>query len=296
MRKNLYNKLLKLSIKRKKTIITKNRFIRLFLYPGMSIQTLVSFILNKFNFSVTIKTKTFWGNKMSIILPEAVSSDLRRFGFIEPSVASFIINYSKSGQHLIDVGSHYGFFSLLMSEMVESKGMVHSFEPTPSTFNILSKNVSLKKNISINNKAVLDKNIELILNDYGLASSAFNSIYKTRQKIHDKTSIQKKIKVQTITLDDYVKLNNFKPSLIKIDAESSEFEVLKGMDYILREIKPMLCIELGDFGLKGVVPSREIINFLVEKYGYKTYEIKNNKLFRHKLKKKYKFINLFFKK
>jgi hypothetical protein len=86
-----------------------------------------------------------------------------------------------------------------------------------------------------------------------------------------------------------------KPTLIKIDAESSEYKVLKGMHYILSEIRPILCVELGDLNVDNVKSSREIINFLIERYGYKPYEISNGKLKKHKLREKYGFINLFFK-
>ena len=108
-------------------------------------------------------------------------------------------------------------------------------------------------------------------------------------------SNNQKISVKTIRLDDYVLSNKLRPSLIKIDAESSEYRVLKGMDYILNEIRPILCVELGDLNVDDVKSSREIINFLIERYGYKPYEIINGKLKKHKLREKYGFINLFFK-
>ena len=50
--------------------------------------------------------------------------------------------------------------------------------------------------------------------------------------------------------------NKLRPSLIKIDAESSEYRVLKGMDYILNKIRPILCIELGDLNVDDVKSSR----------------------------------------
>ncbi len=296
MQKSILNNFLELSIKRKNRLTKLNFFYRLIFHPDMIIQSLGCYFLNKFNFNLPFKTNTFWGKSMKVILPEVVSSDLRRFGFIEESVASFIINYCSRGNTVVDVGAHFGFFSLLMSEVVGIDGSVHSFEPTPSTFSVLKSNVSKIKNIFINQKAVLNKNISIELNNYGLASSAFNSINQTRQKKYDKKSIKTKIKVNAIKLDDYVIQHELKPALIKIDVESSEYQVLKGMDYILKEIKPILCLELGDLGIRGVKPSCEIINYLIKNYGYKTYEIKNGKLTAHKIKEKYGYINLFFKK
>ena len=298
MKKNRFNDSLALSIKRKKLMSSKHFFLRLLSNPDMFLQSILCLFLSKFNLYIPLKTYTFWGIKMNIILPEVVSSEIRRYGYIEDSVASFIINFCKSKDQVIDVGSHFGFFALLMSEMVGDKGSVHCFEPTPSSFSILKKNVIKKSNIITNENAVMDKNIEIELNDFGLASSAFNSINNTRQNknLINQKSRQKKILVKSIILDDYVIENNLRPSLIKIDAESSEYEVIKGMDFILNKLSPVLCIELGDLGIKGVLPSRKIIDFLIEKYGYKPYEIKNSKLNPHKLKEKYNYINLFFKK
>ena len=295
MNKNRLNNFLNLSIKRKNKLIKMSFFSRLIFYPDMLIQSIFCFLLDKFNFSFPYKIKTFWGKRMQVILPEVISSDLRRFGFIEDSVAFFIINYCSRGNTVIDVGSHFGFFSLLMSEVVGNDGSVHCFEPTPSTFSILKKNVFKKENIYINQKAILDEDSEIQLNDYGLTSSAFNSINESREKKSIIKLNQSKVSVKSITLDDYVITNKLRPKLIKIDAESSEYKVLKGMDFILNEIKPILCVELGDLNVDNVKSSREIINYLIERYGYKTYEVINGKLKPHKLREKYEFINLFFK-
>ena len=56
---------------------------------------------------------------MNVILP-VVSSDIRRFGYIEESVA-ILINYASEGDCLIDVGAHFGFL-LLMADMVGKNG------------------------------------------------------------------------------------------------------------------------------------------------------------------------------
>ena len=295
MSKNRFNNLLRLSIERRNLITSKNFFLRLISNLDMIIQTIFCFLLRKINSHIILRTKTFWGKTMKIVLPEVISSEIRRFGYFEEKVAFFIINNCSNGDTVIDIGSHYGFFALLMSEIVGDNGSVHCFEPTPSTFSVLKKNIKGNKNIVINRKAILEKNIEIELNDYGISSSAFNSINQARLKINKKQLGKNKIKVEAIKLDDYVILNNLIPSLIKIDAESSEYEVIKGMDYILKEIKPDLCVELGDFGIEGVLPSREIVNLLTGKYGYNVYEMNNSKLITHYKKDKYNYTNLFFK-
>ena len=149
MNKKSLNNFLNLSIKRKNKLTKMNVFSRFIFYPDMLMQSIFCFFLNKLNFSFPYKIKTFWGKRMKVVLPEVISSDLRRFGFIEDSVASFIINYCSRGNTVVDVGSHFGFFSLLMAEVVGNNGNVHSFEPTPTTFSVLESNVSKIENIFI---------------------------------------------------------------------------------------------------------------------------------------------------
>ena len=56
------------------------------------------------------------------------------------------------------------------------------------------------------------------------------------------------------------------------------------MDNILSKMEPLLCIELGDLGIEGVISSKKIIKFLMINYSYKPYEIKDGKHSLHKVK------------
>ena len=261
MKRIIFQKLLDFSIKRKKIITNRSFILRLFFNPDMFIQTLFCFLLRWQKKNFLIKTRTFFGKKMNVVLPEVVSSDIRRFGFIEESVASFIINFGSEGDCLIDIGAHFGFFSLLMRDIVGETGSVHSFEPTPSTFFVLEKNIKFESNIFINNNAVWNLNTDIELNDYGLSYSAFNSIHESRDNKNNEKVPKKRIKVKALRLDDYVREHNLVPKLIKIDAESAEYQVLMGMDNILSNFHPLLCIELGDLGINGVLSSKKIIEF-----------------------------------
>ena len=66
----------------------------------------------------------------------------------------------EKGDTVLDLGSHIGYYTLIAAELVGEKGKVFAFEPEPTNF------VLLKKNIKINNyqnvipvqKAVSNKN------------------------------------------------------------------------------------------------------------------------------------------
>lgn len=293
MKKKIIQKKLKNSIQRKLEISKLSFLKRLFYYPSMFWLTITCFLLRRFKLTKLISVKTFFGVKMIVVLPEVVSSDIYRFGFIESNVAQAIINYVSEKDKVIDIGAHFGLFTLLMSEIVGNEGEVHSFEPIPSTFSILSENVSNKKFIKANLKAVWKENKQIILNDYGMSFSAFNSIKGARSSEIKGQKFKNMIKSKAIKLDDYIKEKNIQPSFIKIDAESAEYEVLEGMNFILNKIKPVICIELGDLEVEGAKKSIEVVKYLLN-YGYEPFEFKKNKFVKHKIKKNYSYTNLLF--
>lgn len=244
---------------------------------------------------IRIKTKTFWNEEMTILIPEVVSLSLYKYGFFEEGLTRMVLEYLKPSMIFFDIGAHFGYFTLLSSILVGNEGQIHSFEATPSTFDILKINVSNKHNIFLNNLAVFSERKIVLINDYGTKYSAFNSIYNSRlsQDIHQKSEI-KKYEVESISIDDYVEQNGVIPNFIKIDAESSEYEILLGMEKTISKFHPMISVEVGDMDVKGVPTSKDLINFLVNK-SYQPYEFKDGKILQHTLKKnQYPYDNILF--
>ena len=65
-------------------------------------------------------------------------------------------------------------------------------------------------------------------------------------------------------------------------------------EYILKNIKPVICLEIGDLGVEGARKSKDVIQYVLN-YGYKVFEFKNERLSLHKLKDKYNYGNLILK-
>jgi len=291
MSKNLIQQLG--NARRRKSELSRLTFIsRLLVAPRMALITLWINILKVTGNTASVWAKTFWGKNMKVVLPEAVSGEILRFGYIEEAVAAAIIKYVDTGNTTIDVGGHFGFFSLLLSEKVGESGEVHVFEPIPSTFAILSENCTGRPFIKTN-MAVWNKEERVTLRDYGLSCSAFNSIRDPRTGEQKKKSLSKSVTVEATTLDLYVATNCIKPDFVKIDAESAEFEVIAGMDRILREIKPVVCVELGDLGVEGAMKSRTIVDKLLA-YEYQPFEWCNGVFIKHVPTSNYPYSNLLF--
>jgi len=228
----------------------------------------------------------FFGEQMKIVFPEQVSEMLFMHHFFEYNLTSTILLHLKPGMIFVDVGAHFGYFTLLASYILKKSGSVHSFEATKRTFDILKLNTKIKQNITVNNLAAWSKNTELEFFDYGEVFAGYNSFTNPKKRnIHDKG---KKFMIKTNRLDDYFREEM--PDFVKIDAESSEIFVVKGMEKIINEKPPIITIEVGDYN-EGEHKSKECIDFLLDR-NYDMYEFNNKKIIPHKVKDSYEYDNL----
>jgi len=237
-----------------------------------------------FKRSIRIRKKTFWNEDMYIVLPELVSLNICKYGFYEENLTKMILKYMKHGMTFFDIGAHFGYFTLLGSYIVGDKGQVHAFEPTTITFKVLNLNVLEKSNVILNNLAVSSKSKTVLMNDYRMRYSAFNSIYCARLPNNIVSKIKpQKHEIQAISIDEYVKNNSLRPDFIKIDAESSEYEILLGMKNTIDNFHPLITIEVGDMDIEGVFKSKELIEFLKD-MGYQPYEYADGEITPHIIK------------
>ena len=238
--------------------------------------------------------RTFWGGQMIIVLPEQVSMAIYRYGFIEYDLSRAFLDYLKPGMTFFDVGSHFGYYTCLASHLVGPAGQIHSFEPTRSTFEILNENAASRPNVKTNNVAAYSKPTTIQFNDFGIAYSAFNSLAGPRLEESERAKLKPNVyDVKAITLDDYVRETGARPAVMKIDAESAEYDILLGMDRVLTEIKPAISIEVGDYAIDGVAESSKVVGYLMTK-GYQPYEWRDGSLRLHEAKSNYGYANLLF--
>lgn len=256
-------------------------------------KTLPYFIMTYFAYKhpYKVKYKTLWGDKMSFYLPEA--NAIYYYGFFEANLTNFFLNFIKDGDTVFDVGAHVGYYSVLSSTLVGEKGQVHSFEPTPRTFNTLKENTSTKNNVTVNNNAVLNEDTEIEFVDYGPKYSAFNSFKKRTGEEMSFLSEPERIKVKTVSLDKYCESKNVYPDFIKIDAEGAEHLILLAMEKIMATKKPIISIEVaGEEEWKdNCSKSIEIL----QNHGYIAYEIDlNGFVKKHIQQETYSYDNLLF--
>jgi FkbM family methyltransferase len=232
---------------------------------------------------------TFWGEKMRIVIPEISSVALSIFGCYEYELSHWMLKHITKGMTVVDVGAHIGYHTLLASFLVGDKGQVHSFEPTRGTFSILESNARHRSNVTLNQKACFSTNTNTVLNDFGFRYSGFNTLAMPRLANLPKRN---QYQVEALRLDDYISSKQLRPDFVKIDAESTELEVLKGMDGAIVRYHPAICLEVGDY-VRDAVSSRMLVQYLLDK-DYRAFELNQGFTVKHVLKKLYDYSNLLF--
>jgi FkbM family methyltransferase len=246
--------------------------------------------------NLQVEAETFWGARMNVLIPTAAWS-LLAYGFFEEGLTTIVLDRVGKDQVFFDIGAHFGYYTLLAHRLVGPGGQVHAFEPTPSTYAILQSNVAGRQNVFLNNCAAFCECTDLPFHDYGPTYSAYNSFKQARfsRPVHKlfRGPAPKTISVQTTTIDGYVASTQAAPDFVKIDTESTELEVLKGMQETLADCRPILSLEVGDMDVPGAPRSRETISFLLER-GYRAYEYRDGHVIPHQLKNKYAYNDLLF--
>lgn len=169
----------------------------------------------------------------------------------------------KQGDVVVDVGSHWGYYTLLAAKLIGKKGKVFAFEPNPSNYALLVRNIEVNgyDNVIPVRKAVSDKCG--FTNFFLCEDTAGGTIYNYGNN-------KKSIAVETVTLDEFFKDKNTPIDIIKIDAEGAERAILLGMDRVIKQNENLkLFIEFWPFEFGGSPLSpREFLNKLTE-YGFK---------------------------
>ena len=150
----------------------------------------------------------------------------------------------EAGDIVFDVGTHFGSFSYYAVQ--KGAREVYAFEPNPYVFEILKKHAEMwSDKIKPYQLALSDKNGEadLFISE-GLELGGVSTMLKNKEKSALKFyKYNKKVKVKTMTLDSFVKEYNVeRVDFIKIDAEGSEREILKGAKETIKRFKPKMAI------------------------------------------------------
>jgi FkbM family methyltransferase len=183
----------------------------------------------------------------------------------EASNYIFLQQQVKTGMHIIDIGAHIGLFSACSSKLTGPTGKIICFEPTAGTFSILKQTLRLNHcdNVIARQAAVSDK--EGTATFYVSHTAGCNSNSLVKNKSGDQLSAYD---VPLVSIDSIVAEYTIHPSLIKIDAEGAELDVLKGGIKTFRDHQPVLILGLHPAFITQKGDSLEAIWELLTENGY----------------------------
>jgi len=165
---------------------------------------------------------------------------------------------------IIDIGSNKGQFILLTEKLLNCK-KIYSFEPIKELIEKQKKFFSYRDDINFYNFALGQKTgRKKFFLTKRKDSSSFLKINKNID--NDDYLIEKEINVNIHCLDNIINNQDLsETTLVKIDVQGYELEVLKGSLGILKKIKFIL-IEISEKEIyKNQALSSDIINFLKQK-------------------------------
>ena len=152
----------------------------------------------------------------------------------------FLLATVQKGDVVLDIGAHIGLFAAIASQAVGSGGKVFAFEPSPTTYSLLSKTMTINNATGIiktYQQAVgsqQGKTTFFISNDQADNSNSLVN-YKEDRPLHG-------IDINVTTIDFFVSEQQLsKVDFVKIDVEGAEFDAIKGAVNTFKKFKPV-CI------------------------------------------------------
>lgn len=190
---------------------------------------------------------TFFGLPMQVMLP--AGTDLYLLGAksddSEVRLARLLMRHLKPGDTFIDVGGHFGYFTLLASRLVGPAGRVVAFEASRNTYAVLVENVRKQPNVTAHHLALSDQHETISFFEFPVLYNEFNSmdVDQFRNEKWFAKFPPQRIDVLATRLDDMVERDNLQPAIIKIDVEGAELKVIRGAAGILRHQRPLVVME-----------------------------------------------------
>ncbi|MEH1788132.1 MAG: FkbM family methyltransferase [Nostoc sp.] len=194
-------------------------------------------------------------------------------GIYEQENLNILSSLVKPNSTYFDIGANIGLMSIPILQQDDSCNVV-SFEPSPNTYNFLNrtaKSSQFNKRWVVSSKAVGSQVGTL---DFFIASpdmGAFDGFHDTKRA---KTNNQIEVPVTTVDIE-WKTLGRPKLSVIKIDVEGAELEILKGALNCIQNEQPSILLEWNATNLKAYNCPIESLMIFARKYNYELYSLPN---------------------
>ncbi len=221
---------------------------------------------------VKMRNKTLYFLRFDFVLGSKVYFDKEWW---EIFMLNYFKKYYKKNTNVIDIGGNIGSHTLLLSEIISPKNKIYVFEPAFA--DVIEKNVKanhLENNVVIFNEGcgkknmsievpIFNRNCPINFGKFSLVSSyEFPAFLSDETKNKCKSEIKK---INIVTLDS----KNLKDiSIIKIDVEGMEIDVLEGAIQTIERERPVIFLEIWKRN-KAKTLKKPIFQKLLKELNYK---------------------------
>ncbi len=162
--------------------------------------------------------------------------DALKYEIFEKKEYSFLDDFIKNSKTIIDIGAHYGYFSLYSLEINKNLN-IYALEP------IFYKK-AIKNLIEYNNVKVYKLWVATKVGEYHIYINSKKTMQSSIYHNNFLNKSEEKVKCEFITIKKFIKRNNIESiDLMKIDIEWAEFDVLLAMENEEFSNIQTLCLE-----------------------------------------------------
>lgn len=152
----------------------------------------------------------------------------------------------KPADIVADVGANIGDYTKILSDLVGRQGKVFSFEPVPSTYEILSSNIQRLKltNVRSFNNAISSQEGRLIM-EIPIHPEGKETHYLARIVTHEDDGNALRVDIEARRLDSMLASVLESVKFVKCDVEGHELSAIQSAEQLIAKSKPSWLIEFS---------------------------------------------------
>lgn len=236
----------------------------------LSVQAFQKFIYPRTHKGRLERVKTFFDDDMEVLLPAATDIYLTggKTHDSEIRLAKFMIDRLDKGSVFVDVGAHFGYFTMLAAKLVGGDGKVYAFEAAGKTYEVLKRNTAKLAQVEALHHAVSNQEELISFYEFPILYSEYNSIdikqFEQEAWIHKYKP--QKTEIRAVTLNLFTEALYKAPDLIKIDVEGAEDKVIMGSLELMQKHSPVIVMEFLSEQRNNTAHSKAVTLLLANKY------------------------------
>jgi FkbM family methyltransferase len=188
-----------------------------------------------------------------------VTAWIREYGSWEEGESAALTALIRPGNHVIDVGAHVGYLTLLAAARVGDTGGVLAIEANPDNFELLRAN--LGRHGATHVRAVRAAAWRRSDETRTMTVSSENS---GDHRVFVRQGATETLEVPTVALDDLVP-EDWDVDVVKVDVQGTDHVAVEGMQRVIARCQPTILIEFWPLGIEEFGdPATKVLDFYRE--------------------------------